>query len=269
MHAFARWTAAFFLAAFPALLAATAAAQPSWSVEHHDPSIMATRPVRLAPPMVQLVLDDGSREVDLGFTAVAGYQFLWFNRFDSPTSPGMAFDLEEIQVLYPSGPGVVPSAAVQLVVFLDYDGDPTNGAVLLTAFDDVIQVVDGTTFSVYPVNPPVHVFPGSGDLYVGVINRYVVSGVSPPSRPAALDTTASAGRSWVALWTGDPPDPPSLPSDDVLATIDGIEPGNWMIRASGSLVPVDEIPAVGGWGLAVLAALLALAAAVLLRRASA
>lgn len=271
MHAFARRTAAALLAAFPALLAANAAAEPrdsaTWSVRRLDRSILTAPPLKLAP--LSLVLDDGSREVDVGFTAVAAYQFLWFNRFDPPTSPGMAFDLEEIQVLFPPGRDVVPGAAVELVAFSDPDGDPTNGAVLVTAFNDVIQAADGTTFSVYAVNPPVRLSPGSGDLLVGVINRFVVSGVSPPSRPAALDTTSSAGRSWVALWTGDPPDPPALPSDDVLTTIDGIEPGNWMIRASGSLVAVPEgIPAAGGKGLAALAVLLALAAAVLLRRAS-
>lgn len=266
MHAFVRRTATFFLAALATLTAA--AAEPSWSVLRHDRPIMARAPLKLVP-MVQLVLDDGSREADVGFTALAAYQFLWFNRFGAPNSPEQAFDLEEIQVLFPSGPGVVPGAAVQLVAFSDPDGDPTTGAVLRTAFDDVIQAADGTTFSVYAVNPPVRFLPGSGDVLVGVINRFVVSGVSPPSRPAALDTTASAVRSWVALWTGDPPDPPSLPSDDVLTTIDGIEPGNWMIRAAGSLVTEPEIPAVGGWGLAALAALLALAAAVLLRRASA
>jgi hypothetical protein len=269
MHASARWTAAALLAAFTALTATELAAKPrdpaGWSILRHESPLVAKAPLKLAP--VASIVDDGSREADVGFTAAAAFQFLWFNRFDPPTTPGQDFDLEEIQVLFPPGPDVVPGAAVQLVAFSDADGDPASGAVLVTAFDDVIQVVDGTTFSVYPVNPPVRLSPGSGDLLVGVINRFVVSGVSPPSRPAALDTTASAGRSWFALWTGDPPDPPSLPSDDVLATIDAVEPGNWMIRASGSLVAVPaEIPVLGGKGLAALATLIALAAAALLRR---
>lgn len=269
MHDFVRWTSLAVLAASPALVAAEASAEPRdsarWSVVRHDESIAATAPVKQA---VQLVIDDGSREVDLGFTAQVAFQFLWFNRFDPPAPPGQGFDLEEIQLLFPPGPDVVPGAAIQIAVFTDPDGDPTNGANLVTAFDDVVQVVDGTSFSVYPIDPPVYLFPDSGDLLVGVVNRFVVSGVSPPSRPAALDSTSSAGRSWFALWTGDPPDPPSLPSDDVLATIDSVEPGNWMIRAAGTPVfvpPVTDVPALGGAGLAALAALLALAAAAVLR----
>ncbi len=258
----ARFLAATILAAFPWIATAENAARPAISRLAHP--LKATVPAKQSP--IVLALDDGSREADVGFTDAVAFQFLWFNRFDSPASSGRPFDLEEIQVLFPPGPDVVPGAAVQLVVLTDADGDPTTGAVLAAAFDEVIQVADGTTFSVYPVDPPVRLPAGSGDILVGVVNRFVVSGVSPSSRPAALDTTASAGRSWFALWTGDPPDPPSLPSDDVLARIDTIEPGNWMIRAAGSLVPIVEIPALGGAGLAALAALVALAGAALLRR---
>jgi hypothetical protein len=270
MQDLARRAAAALLLAFPAFAAADDATGPrgraAWSLAVHDNPAAAATPAKLAP--VALVLDDGSREADVGFTGVVAFQFLWFNRFDAPALPGQGFELEEIQVLFPPGPDVVPGAAVQLVVFTDPDGDPTTGAILLTAFDDVIQVADGTTFSVYPVVPPVVLPANPGDVLVGVVNRFVVSGVSPPSRPAALDTTASAGRSWVALWTGDPPDPPSLPSDDILETIDAVEPGNWMIRAAGTPVaaPAAEIPSLGGTGLAALAALLALAGAARLRR---
>jgi len=248
------------------MVAATASADSrgsaAWSIKRQQASIPARVPIKLAP--VLLALDDGSREADIGFTGVAAYQFLWFNRFPPP-APGQGFAIDEIQVIFPPGPDAVPGAAVQLVIFSDPDGDPTNGAFLRTAFDDVIQAADGTTFSTYPIAPPL-VVDGSADLLIGVVNRFVISGVSPPSRPAALDTTASAGRSWVALWTGDPPDPPSLPSDDVLDTIDFVEPGNWMIRATGTAVPVRDIPSLGRVGLGMLAALLALGGLLALHR---
>ena len=38
-----------------------------------------------------------------------------------------------------------------------------------------------------------------------------------------MDTTASQGRSWLAVWTSDPADPPVLPADSIYQTIDGFE----------------------------------------------
>ena len=248
-------------------LAAAAAAAPidpadidNWSVAPLTSSVAADRAPGQQP--VELILDDGSREADVGLSDVAAFQFLWFNQFERPF-PGI--DLEEIQVLFPPGPEIVPGAEIQLVVYFDADRDPSNGAELLTAFDDVIQVVDGTTFSVYPVDPPLRVIE-EGDILIGVVNRFVESGVSPPSRPAALDTTTDQGRSWVALWTGDPPSVPDLPPDLFLSTIDFLEPGNWMIRGSGTPVPVVTIPTLGRIGLTVLVLFVGLVGAIVVRR---
>ncbi|MCP3963021.1 MAG: IPTL-CTERM sorting domain-containing protein [bacterium] len=248
------------------LLAPAAGADPpdpgetgNWAVETLAAPVEA---FRAGDPEIELILDDGSREADIGFTDVTAFQFLWFNRFDPPF-PGI--DLREIQVLFPPGPDVAPGGAVQLVVYRDDDGDPSNGAELLLAFDDVIQVVDGTSFSVYPVDPPLRLL-GGGDILIGVVNRYVNSGVSPPSRPAALDTTTSEGRSWVALWADDPPPMPELPPDLFLDTIDFLEPGNWLIRASGTEVPITAVPTLSRLGLAALALFVALAGAWVLAR---
>ncbi len=248
------------------LLAPLASAQPdpadrtSWSLERKAPPVETLG----APPdlPIHLILDDGSHETDIGFGTNTAFQFLWLNRFESPSS---AFDLKEIHVLFPADPEIVPGAAVQLVVYRDPDGDPTTGAELVAAIDESIEVADGVSFSVYPLDPPVRLL-GAGDVLIGVVNRFVESGVSPVSRPAALDGTDSAGRSWVALWTGDPPDPPVLPPDLFIDTIDFLEPGNWMIRGFGAPVPLVEIPTLDSIGLAGLALLLGLTGLVLLRR---
>ena len=233
----------------------------SWSLRLHAPSVPATAPNSLGS--IELILDDGSREADIGLSDTAAFQYLWFNRFEAPPE---AFDIDEVQVLFPPGPGVAVGDAVELVVYRDGDGDPTNGAQLLAAFDVTIETLDGTSFSTYALSPPVRVPSNSGDVLIGVINRFVVSGVSPPSRPSALDTSSSAGRSWIAVWTGDPPDPPQLPADNVMEAIDFLEPGNWMIRASGSPVPVIEIPTLGSAGLVALVLLLAMSGALVFRR---
>ena len=233
-----------------------------WSLRHHAPAVVAEPPTTFGS--VILSLDDGSREADFGVSGVTASQYLWFNQFAAP--PG-GIDLDEIQVLFPAGPEIVPGAPIQLAVFSDDDGDPTNGADLLATFSETVQFADGVTFSTYFLGSAVAVPAGTRDILIGVINRFVASGVSPPSRPSALDTTTSAGRSWLALWTGDPPAAPELPSDDFLDLIDFLEPGNWMIRAAGTAPPVTEVPTVSSVGLAILVALLGLGGAIQLRRA--
>ncbi len=234
----------------------------SWSIEHY-PSIEVESETRASD--VELILDDGSREADVGFGTTEAFQFLWLNQFDRP--PSQPIDLREISVLFPPGPGMMVDNDVQLVVYFDPDGDPTNGAELLLAFDDVIQAVDGTTFSVYPIDPPVSIIE-PGDVLIGVVNRFVESGVSPPSRPAALDTTTSQGRSWFALWIDDPPPMPELPPDLILDTIDVIEPGNWMIRGFATPGPIVDVPALSPVGLGLLALAIGLAGGWLVRRRS-
>ena len=218
----------------------------------------AVPPLPPAGPLdVQLVLDDGAGEGSVGVTQGAGArQFLWFNRFQAPA----AFELEQIWVLFPADPALAAGLTIDLVVFHDPDGDPTNGATFLAAATETIQVVDGVTFSIYDLAPTVAI-PAGGDVLLGVVNRFVTSGVSPPSFPAALDTTASQMRSWVATWSGDPPNPPALPPDGTLALVDSFPGlgGNWMIRGLGSMAPSAlEIPALGLPGLLALAAGLAL-----------
>lgn len=215
---------------------------------------------------VQLVLDDDGVEGTVGVADASGaLQFLWFNRFAQPPGPG--FVLEEVWVLFPAGAGVGVGDAIELAVFLDPDGDPATGADLLATFDDTVQAVDGATFSVYPLAAPVTV-DEPGDVLIGVVPRFIQTG-DPPTSPAAIDQTASQGRSWLAVWTGAPPDPPALPPDSLLALVDDLGPGlggNWMIRGFGTELQVLEVPALGGPGLVGLAALLLLAGLVVLIR---
>ncbi|MFC2038111.1 hypothetical protein ACFLYD_09210, partial [Chloroflexota bacterium] len=143
--------------------------------------------------------------------------------------------LNQIQVLFYAASGDVLSAgdAVDLVVYEDADGDPANGATLQATYSVTVQAVDGASWSVYDLSPPL-ALNGPGDVLIAVINRYVESGVTPPTWPAAIDTTASQGRSWVGFWNADPPDPAILPPDYAFGLIDSlVEPGNWLIRGYG------------------------------------
>lgn len=224
----------------------------------------------LAPPLpplaqypVQLVIDDDTAEGTVGVAAAAARQFLWFNRF----TPGVPFDLEEIWVLFPPGTNMAVGNAIELAVYQDTDGNPANGATLLATFSETIQVLDGVTFSVYPLASVVS-FDGVGDLLIGVVPRFIVSGQTSPTLPAALDTTSSQGRSWLGVWTTDPPNPPALlpPPDQQISTVDGFQPGNWMIRGFGTEPNTLEIPTLDTFGMTFLTLVLGTAAFVVLRR---
>lgn len=205
---------------------------------------------------VQLVLDDDSGEAVFGFLGSTARQFLWLNSFASPGD----FRLEEIWVLFPNGPDVPVGGDIQLAVFTDPDGDPTNGATLIGTYDDVaVQAADGSTFSVYPLDPPLDLADGS-DVLIGVVNRFFMTGVDPPpTEPAAVDTNNSQGRSYFALWSGDPPAVPDLSGATVIDVLEGPNAGNFMIRGFGTGQPVINVPTLGGWGLALLVAFLGLA----------
>lgn len=239
-----------------ALLGAGAVSADDAVVFELRPDGVATPPIPVGFD-VEMVLDDNSPDGVFGIAGTDARQFLWFNQFPSPGVPTV---LEEIWVLFPAGADVVPGADIELVVYQDPDGDPTNGADLLAQIDETIQVADGLTFSIYALATPVEIL-GTGDVLIGVVNRYFETGVTPPpTLPASLDTTASENRSWYAIWTGDAPMPPELPPDDTLVLLDGALSGNWMIRGFGRQLSPIEIPTLGHGGMLAMIALLMAAA---------
>ena len=233
------------------------------SGQFNGPSMLSTPPIPEAPT-ISFVVDDNSTEGSFGIAGpgATARQFLWFNRFPMTES----LFLEEIWVLFAPGPNIAVGDDIQLAVYRDNDSDPTNGATLLATYDETIQQLDGTSFSIYSI-PGGLLVPGGGDLLVGVVNRFVISGVTSTTDPATLDTTASLGQSWLAVWSADPPLAPELPPDGVIDVIDSFVAGNWMIRAFGSPAPPTVIPTLSGYALLLLAALLAMTALAVLRRA--
>jgi hypothetical protein len=247
------------------IAAATLAAAPAMA----DQVVFQPRPlVELSGPEtpqdfpLHLVLDDGTAEGDVGVGSTTARQFLWFNQFDMPVPE---LTLEEVWVLFPDGANVTAGGAIDLVVYHDPDGNPGNGATRVATWPATVQVADGATFSIYEVPSQLRL-DGGGDVLVGVINRFTESGVSPPTLPAAIDTTSSQQRSWIAVWSGDPPDPPLLPADQTFSLVDDFQPGNWMIRAFGTPVLDNPVPAMGWPGVAALIVLLAAAGALVARR---
>lgn len=181
---------------------------------------------------VELILDDGSAEDSIGLTA--GGQFLWFNRF-TPNPSALPFTLDEVLALFNNT--VAVGDEMQLVVYSDPDGDPTNGAEYLGGETFAVAANDLTTWNSFTLSDPI-LIDNPGDVLIGFVNRSGASGLA--DFPAAVDTDASQQRSWVALYSGDPPAEPPLPSDSQMAIIDDLGlPGNWTIRGMGSSAVSD------------------------------
>lgn len=242
-------------AAFPLGVALADAGDIEWNYQPHAPQ-QVTEPSFMED--VQLILDDGTADGSFGIGVPPGaaQQFLWFNQFDlSSLGP---LNLTEVQVLFTPGSNIAAGDPVQIAIYHDADADPTNGASLLATSDEVIQVLDGVNFSTYPLGTAVEL-PDSGNVLIGVVGRFVSSGVTPPTDPAAIDTSASAGRSWLAVWTGDVPSQPVLPPDLFIDQVDVFLAGNWMIRGVGQGIPALDIPTLGYSSLALLVLLLSAA----------
>jgi hypothetical protein len=185
---------------------------------------------------VALQVDDGTVENCIGLTAPGG-QFVWFNRFTPTEFP---IGLTQIQISWINNATigctfVVTGDVFDLFTWSDADGNPANGAVSVSSH--VGQTVSAfNTFQ--SVSFSMVNYPGPGDVLVGAVNRAGMDGVD---FPAAIDQTATQVRSWIGAYTaGNPPVPPPIPADAFFGTIDSFGlAGNWMVRASGVVTPVE------------------------------
>jgi hypothetical protein len=192
----------------------------------------------LPPPgdPVSLIFDDGVPENNIGLnSATTATQFAWLNLFSLAELP---VEVSRIDVYFGStGTALVGGEAIELVVWEGGNAPCTTGETYRGGQNATIGVLDD--FNQYTLTTPVQVTTGPS-VGLGVVDRFVVSGVTTPVWPAALDATASQGGSWVASYSTDPPVPPTLPSDGLCGTIDSFGfPGNWMIRGAGTVVPVE------------------------------
>jgi hypothetical protein len=198
-----------------------------------------------APP--ELRLDAGFPSVYM--SAGDGGQFLWFNRFSPTTFPVTIYGARVYLSSY-----VGQGDSMEIVVFedTDGDGDPSDAVVRghqIYTLDLGASMLFGNYFM---LDSPI-VCNGPGDVLVGVVNRSAYPGRF--DYPAGLETLSSAGRSWFCTYqSGTVPDPPTLPSTQWFATMDGLGyPGNWVIRGliappltvSGTVLRNDKTP-LGG-----------------------
>ena len=253
-----------FLMPVAALLGLALAALPAFAsgeaffLHRSGPATEASPPLPPASQYpVQLVLDDDTWEGILGVGGATADQFLWFNRFASPGP----FTLQQIWVLFPQGETAVGDD-IQLAVYRDTDGDPSNGATLLATYSADVLAADGNTFSVYDLTASPLDIESGGEVWIGVINRWVVPGVTPLSAPATIDTNSNPGLSGFATWTGGlPPDPPELATAASIQNLNSTPgAGTFLIRAFGTAQAIVEVPVLDHAGLVLFAVLLSAAA---------
>jgi uncharacterized repeat protein (TIGR01451 family) len=197
---------------------------------------------------VNLVIDDGSRDNDIGIGGA--WEFIWLNRF-TPTPTDFPFYLDEVAVYFSTVGMVNVGDDMILVLYENTSGnaDPAVGSNFLASFPVTVQALD--TWNVYTLPTPV-TFNGPGDVLVGVI------GLELPGSsywPASMDQTTTQSRSWAGWWLSSPPPAtPTLPPDDTWILIDAYFPGNWMVRANGETITTDvpwlsESPITGTVGI--------------------
>ena len=115
-----------------------------------------------SPVTTNLQLDDGSAELSIG---LGGGEFVWFNHLTVPAGD-FPLMVEKIDVMFAAA---AQGTAVELLVFEDPDGDPTNGATFLGSFATTMQFNDDVTFSEYTLPTPIVVNNGA-ELYLSLIH---------------------------------------------------------------------------------------------------
>lgn len=184
---------------------------------------------------VNLILDDGTRENDIGLGGTI--EMLWVNRF-TPNEADFPFYIDQVAIYFSSVGLVNVGDDITLILYENTSGnnDPAVGSNFLASFPVTVQVLDD--WNVYTL-PSQVVFNGPGDVVIGAI------GLETPGTsywPASMDQTASQQRSWAGWWNSSPPPtPPTLPPDN-WTLIDVYFPGNWMVRASGQTQDVVDVP---------------------------
>ncbi len=189
-------------------------------------------PAWVAPPQqpqgnsVSLVLDDGTDENGIGLTQ--GGQIIWLNRF-TPAANAFPFRLNEVQVLFSASSGGNVGETVDIYVYTDTDGDPSNGATLAGSSLGLV-VTELDAFNTFPVSIDLTT---PGDVLIAVVNRTFA--IAAGTFAAALDEDTSAERSWIGFDTagGTIANPPVLPLTNFLLVDDAIGGGNWLIRGFG------------------------------------
>ena len=174
--------------------------------------------------VVELILDDGSAEDAIGLTN--GGEFLWVNRF-TPDPDQFPFTLNRVETWWLAN--VNATDKMRIIIYQNTTGatDPASGAEFLYQQD--VTATASETWVSYDLDEPV-VFEGPGDVIIGLVNLETRTGIYP----ATIDENSAKGRSWIGIYSGNVPNPPTLPPDYMWDELTAVGfPGNFVIRGYG------------------------------------
>jgi subtilisin family serine protease len=174
--------------------------------------------------VVELILDDGSAEDAIGLTN--GGEFLWVNRF-TPNPDQFPFTLTRVETWWLAN--VNATDKMRIIIYQNTTGatDPASGAEFLYQQD--VTATASETWVSYDLDEPV-VFEGPGDVIIGLVNLETRTGIYP----ATIDENSAKGRSWIGIYSGNVPNPPTLPPDYMWDELTAVGfPGNFVIRGYG------------------------------------
>lgn len=184
-----------------------------------------------APPDDLLAVDDGTAETRIG--PPEREIIAWMNVLSPP--PGRCdYAVEAVRIRWPEADeDLMPGDSARAFVYADADGDgsPATGAVLLAEVPGVRVPDDpGAAFTEYALASPV-TLTDCADVIVAFVNVGMRRDVFF-NAPAAVDTTAPQGRSWVTLPADTMTLPPDLSQLRLLKVGDAAPvDGNFLIRA--------------------------------------
>lgn len=198
-------------------LVAAQTVPPNGVLQHQYDAFALSDPLFLA-------LDDGSAENTIGLAG--GGEFLWLNRF-TPSPMSYPFVLTQVQLYMAPESQCAAGSTIDIYVYTDSDGNPANGAQLVGSLTGQTTGAPGQN-NRYATN---FLLTQPGDALIGVVNRGCDA---DGTFVASLDQSSTYQRSWIGSYSGNPPNPPTLPPP-AFNIIDNYDlPGNWMIRALGT-----------------------------------
>ena len=170
----------------------------------------------------------------LGCASYCG--FLWMNRY-TPDAGEFPITLNSITTIFGSGAGWNGAGDhINVYVYQDGDGDPTNGATLVGSYIGYTMPTPVNSFATITLPTPI-VINGPGDVIIALTNPTGNTG----SRPAAMDAGVGyvTNRSYISNGTyvdtvaGSPPDLGSATVDPVPMDAIGISK-TLVIRGTGT-----------------------------------
>ncbi len=190
-----------------------------------------------SPEVVNYLYDDGTVDDGIGITGTNPFDIIWLNRFDVQPGGEIITDIK-VAIGSPSDTRPYNGLPISILLYNDSNGGSVTDAVLVNSarIDTTVANANTGLLNTYDI-PDTLV---STQFLVGALMRNLPGG---QGFVAGFDDTppSTTDASFAGFTVGAPPlnesDLASIPSGQ-FGTIEGFGlPGNWVVRATGIMVP--------------------------------